>query len=368
MPDSLYTLWINIITSLPAWSPEYRVWIAPTVSVLLGIIGGMIVERLTLGILRSILRHTSIALNTEIANTLRGVIFWLFTLWGILMATDIAEGISEKLVGIIHKTILVIVMIVLIRITAKIVVAIMRFYMNRSREIQAFPNTSIFENIVRGLIFMFGFIMLLQTVGIAVGPLLAALGVGGLAISLALQDTLANMFAGINMILSKQIRIGSYVILEGKQEGSIQDIGWRNTILKNSVSGNVIILPNNKMAANILTNLPAPPDNTIPLSFNIGYDADLIKVEKICQELASSVLEQLEGKVPTTKSTIRYNSFNDIGIRINITLIARIGTDGDLVRHEYIKALDERFRKEDIEIAYVRNPSPNNLLTPIQTT
>ena len=122
------------------------------------------------------------------------------------------------------------------------------------------------------------------------------------------------------------------------------------------------------MAANILTNLPAPPDNTIPLSFNIGYDADLGKVEKICQELASSVMEQLEGKVPTTKSAIRYNSFNDIGIRINVTLIARIGTDGDLVRHEYIKALYERFQKEGIEIAYVRNPAPNNLLTPIQTS
>jgi small-conductance mechanosensitive channel len=358
MPDFLYSAWVNILTSLPSWTPEYRTWLAPVISIILGILVGIIVEKLVLGILRSILRHTSIALNNEIAQTLRGFILWLFSLWGILMAADIVEGVSEKVIGIVHKTILVIVMLILIRLTARIAVALIRFYMNRTRELQALPSTSIFENIIRVLVYLFGFIMLLQTVGIAVAPLLTALGVGGLAISLALQDTLANMFSGINMILSRQIRIGTYVTLEGKQEGTIQDIGWRNTTLKNPVTNNIIILPNIKMATNIITNMPIPPDNTIPLSFNLTYDTDLLKAEKICQDLASEVLEKLEGKAPTTKSAIRYNSFNDIGIRLNVTLIARLGTDGDLVRHEYIKALYERFLQENIEIAFVHTPLP----------
>jgi small-conductance mechanosensitive channel len=357
MPDFLYTTWINILTSIPSWTPEYRTWLAPIISIVLGVVVGIVVEKVVLGILRSILSHTSIALNNEIAQTLRGFILWVFGLWGLLMAADIVEGVSDKVINIVHKTILVIVMLILIRVCARIAVALVHFYMNRSRELQALPNTSIFENIIRVLVFLLGFIMLLQTLGVAVAPLLAALGVGGLAISLALQDTLANMFSGINMILSRQIRIGTYVTLEGKQEGTIQDIGWRNTTLKNPISNNIIILPNIKMATSIITNQPAPPDNTIPLSFNVTYETDLPKAEKICQDLAKEILEKIEGKPPNAASAIRYNAFNDLGIRLNITLVARLGTDGDLVRHEYIKALYERFQKEGIEIAYIHTPA-----------
>src|SRR5205823_797479 len=87
----------------------------------------------------------------------------------------------------------------------------------------------------------------------AITPLLTALGIGGLAVSLALQDTLSNFFAGIYVLLDKPIRIGDTVKLESGHEGTMLAIGWRTTRLRNT-SGEIIVVPNNKVVQSVLLN------------------------------------------------------------------------------------------------------------------
>ncbi|MEI8217725.1 MAG: mechanosensitive ion channel domain-containing protein, partial [Elusimicrobiota bacterium] len=113
---------------------------------------------------------------------------------------------------------------------ASMVYGIIDAYM--MKEALNLPHTSLTQNIIRGIIIAIGGLVILSHFGIAITPLLTALGVGSLAVALALQDTLTNLFAGFQIIASKQISSGDYVKTDTGQEGTVIDIGWRNTRIK----------------------------------------------------------------------------------------------------------------------------------------
>ena len=160
------------------------------------------------------------------------------------------------------------------------------------------PSTSIITNIVRIVIYAIGLLFLLQSLGISITPLLTALGVGGLAVALALQETLTNLFAGIQIIASGKIKPNNYVQLESGQEGYVQDITWRSTTIK-ALPNHIIIVPNSKMAGAIVRNYSLP-ENEIAVLINVGvsYDSDLEKVERVTIEVGKETLKDVQGGVP----------------------------------------------------------------------
>ena len=76
--------------------------------------------------------------------------------------------------------------------------------------------------VINGMLWILGFLISLTILGVSIAPLLTALGIGGLAVSLALKDTLENIFAGINVLMEKSIRVGDFIRLESGQEGSVK--------------------------------------------------------------------------------------------------------------------------------------------------
>ncbi len=112
--------------------------------------------------------------------------------------------------------------------------------------------TGLGAGLIKALIFILGGLVVLSTLGIAISPLVAALGVGGIAVGLALRDILSNLFAGIYILGEKPVRIGDFVKLETGQEGYVTDIGWRTTRIRMSPN-NTLIVPNGKLAESILT-------------------------------------------------------------------------------------------------------------------
>jgi small-conductance mechanosensitive channel len=82
------------------------------------------------------------------------------------------------------------------------------------------------------VVFAVGVLVLLSALGLQITPVLTALGVGGLAVALALQDTLANLFAGLHLLADKPIRVGDYVKVGDAAEGFVIDIGWRSTRIR----------------------------------------------------------------------------------------------------------------------------------------
>lgn len=102
------------------------------------------------------------------------------------------------------------------------------------------------------VIFVLGGLVILETLGIPVTPPVTALGAGGIAVALALQDILSNLFAGIYLLVERPLRVGEVVKLETGQEGTVADIGWRITRIR-MPPNSTIIVPNGKLAQSVLT-------------------------------------------------------------------------------------------------------------------
>jgi small-conductance mechanosensitive channel len=112
-------------------------------------------------------------------------------------------------------------------------------------------------SVLKVAVWIIGCLVLLSGLGVSITPMITALGIGGLAISLALQDTLSNFFAGLHLLIEKPIRLGDFVKLEWGQEGYVANIGWRTTRLRMS-SNDLVIVPNNKLMQSVVINYSRP--------------------------------------------------------------------------------------------------------------
>ncbi|MDO9585026.1 MAG: mechanosensitive ion channel [Syntrophales bacterium] len=107
---------------------------------------------------------------------------------------------------------------------------------------------------------------------------MTAIGIGGLAIALALQDTLSNLFAGIHILMEKPLRVGDFVKLETGQEGFVEDIGWRTTKVR-MLPNNMVIIPNSRLSQSILTNYCLPEKRlSLLIPIGVSYSSDPAKV------------------------------------------------------------------------------------------
>jgi len=210
-------------------------------------------------------------------------------------------------------------------------------------------STSIFRVLAKVGVWGIGISVTLNQLGISIAPLLTALGVGGLAVALALQDTLSNLFAGIHIILSKQVRVGDYIKLESGAEGFVTDINWRNTTIR-ALANNMVVIPNSKLASAIATNFNMP-DSEMAVSIPVGvaYNSDLEKVERITLETATEIQTEVEGALSGYVPSIRFHTFGENSIQFSVNLRVREFTDQYLVKHEFTKKLHNRYKAEGIE-------------------
>ncbi|GBC81435.1 Small-conductance mechanosensitive channel [bacterium HR10] len=326
-----------------------------------GLLAGVITERLVLNWLRRWAERTTWKLDEVLIDALRGVAFLLLTLLGLHLAL-VYWRLPPPYERILSKAIVALALLIG-------TVALMRFLSGvvihyASRYVLVPATTSAFQTIVRVSIFVVGLMVIFQTLGVNVTPILTALGVGGLAIALALQDTLANLFAGLHILAVRQIRPGDFVRLESGEEGYVGDIGWRNTTIR-TLTNNLVIIPNTKLAGAIVTNYSLPESETAVLvQVGVSYDSDLEWVERVTREVARDVLRTVPGGVPDFEPLIRYQTFGDSSIQFTVVLRGRTYPDQHLLRHEFIKRLHQRYREEGIEIPfpirtlYVREAAP----------
>ena len=141
------------------------------------------------------------------------------------------------------------------------------------------------------IVYSFAFLVILGRIGVNIGPYLAGLGIGGLAVALALQPTLTNFLSGTYVISDSVIRKGDYIQLESGVEGTVEEIGWRITKIRHW-QGNLIILPNTKLSDAVVTDFEKPDLSMVfGVDGGVSYDSDLDKVEQVIVEVATAVLK-----------------------------------------------------------------------------
>lgn len=213
--------------------------------------------------------------------------------------------------------------------------------------------TGLGTTLLRAVVFTLGGLLVLSSLGISVTPLLAALGVGGIAVGLALQDTLSNLFAGVHILVEKPVRVGDFVKLETGQEGYVTDVGWRTTRIR-MLPNNMVIVPNAKLAQSILTNYYLPePRMALLLPISVSYGSDPERVEKILVEEATRAAGDVTGLLGEPPPFVRFiPGFAESSLDFTLICQVREFVDQYLAQHELRKRIFRRFREEEIEIPF----------------
>lgn len=206
--------------------------------------------------------------------------------------------------------------------------------------IPRFASHGVVQGLIRGFVFGIGGLILLDLLGISITPILASLGIGSLAIALALQGSLTNFFAGIYIAIDQPVRLGDFIQLETGVDGYVIDIGWRSTRLK-TLANSVIIIPNTKLMDGVIRNYHLPrKELMIDVEIAVDCQSDLSRVEAATRDVAKAIAPD--------SPKVHFHSFGTNSIRLVATLRANEFVDGIRVRHEFIKALHERFKQEGI--------------------
>ena len=217
----------------------------------------------------------------------------------------------------------------------------------------AIPVTGLSQVIIKGVVLAIGLVILLGTLGISIAPLITALGVGGLAVALALQDTLSNLFAGLHILMERSIRLGDFVKLESGQEGRVIDISWRTTRVQMQPN-TVVVIPNNKLAQSVVTNYSLPePRMAMSMAVSVEYQSDPDRVERVLSEEASRGAKEIPGLLSDPPPVTRLiPGFGESSLDFTLVCQVRSFEDQPLVQHELRKRILRRLRQEGIEIPF----------------
>lgn len=202
------------------------------------------------------------------------------------------------------------------------------------------------------LVLVIGLLYVLRALGVDISPLLASGAIGGLAVALALQDTLANLFAGFSMAIDKPVKVGDFVKLESGEEGFVEEIGWRNTKIR-LYANNLVIIPNSKLTQSTITNYYLPrQETTVSISCGVAYDSDLQHVEEVTLAVAREVMARVAGTAPDWDPVVRWKEFGDSAITfVTLLRVQEFGAQY-VLRSEFVKALHQRYQQEGIEIPF----------------
>ncbi|WP_330462044.1 mechanosensitive ion channel family protein [Streptomyces sp. NBC_00820] len=311
---------------------------------------GLVLAFLSRTVLRWLAKHakrTRWTGDDVIVDALRSVVPWASIASGAAAAT-VALPLTKTVQRDVHLA-LEVWLILVVTLSAARVIGGLVHTVTQSRSGVA-GSATIFVNITRVLVLAIGFLVMLQTLGISIAPLLTALGVGGLAVALALQDTLANLFAGVHILASKTVQPGDYIRLSSGEEGYVVDINWRQTTVR-QLSNNLVVIPNGQLAKTNMTNFTRPEQQlTVLVQVGVGYDSDLDRVERVTAEVVTEVMTEITGAVPEHEPAIRFHTFGDS--RIGFTVILGVGEFSDQfrIKHEFVKRLHRRYREEGISI------------------
>ena len=208
------------------------------------------------------------------------------------------------------------------------------------------------RRIVTALIYAIGALLVLDLLNVNISPLIAGLGLGGLAVALALQPTLSNLFAGTYVMTEGVVHPGDYIELENGVSGYVIDVGWRSTRLR-TWTNNLVVVPNSRFAETIITNYQGPiPAVNIYLTCGVSLDSDLVRVEQVCREEMESLLDTDPRAVKEYGAYFAYESFDDSNITFYLFIQARDRLASFEVQSELIRMVQQRFRREGIVINY----------------
>ncbi len=221
-----------------------------------------------------------------------------------------------------------------------------------ARESTPLPSSSLFVNLARGTVWVIGLLVLLGALRVSIAPLVTALGVGGLAIGLALQPTLENLFGGIQVLMSHQVEPGDFIRLESGEEGWVRDITWRNTTIQ-MLSNDLVIAPNALIAKSRVMNFTSLDEqHSVVVPVSVAYGTDLEHIESVTHAVAVAAQHEIDGAVRDWDPPIRFYEFGESAVKLRVILRVDRYDVRFAVLSEFIKRLYAAYGDAGIAIPF----------------
>ena len=343
--------------------------VGPSVVFLVTLAVAWVLRRILLGSIRAWNKRTGGRPGLILAEALRGpTIIWMF-----ILATHLAiesSDLPHKIVDLYGPNLLMALWAISLTLMfMRVAGDIVRHYGGHIPG--ALPVTTLTQNLAQLAVLILGVVLTLGAFGLKITPILTALGVGGLAVALALQDTLSNLFAGFYIAVAGQIRLGDYIKLNSGEEGYVTDISWRSTAVR-ALSNNMIIIPNSKLSQAIVTNYYLP-EKRLSTSVQVGvsYGSDIERVERILLEMAVLAAQEIPEMLSEPAPSVSFDpGFGDssLGFTVNYQVTEFANQFG--VRNQLRKRIYRRFQEENIDMpfptrtVYLRGAEASNGLKP----
>jgi small-conductance mechanosensitive channel len=330
---------------------DWSLWqtVLPVVIIFLSLITGIIIRMTILKRLANLAKRSKSRMDDVFLESLRSVIVLWLVLLGVFISINILPlaAKQKQFLDQVFQTLLIFtIFLFLMQLLGKF------FFTYSDRLKSKIPAASIIKNTVKIFIMTIGLLIILQTLGISITPVITTLGVGGLAVALALQDTLANLFAGFHIIATQRVKPKDYIKLDSGEEGYVVDITWRDTLLR-QLPNNYIIIPNSRLSSAVVTNYYQPKKAmNLLIDVGIDYSSDLEQVEQVTLEVAREILKEVPGGEETFEPFMRYHTFGDSSINFTVYLRCKEFYEKFIVQHEFIKRLKKRYDQEGINIPF----------------
>lgn len=304
-------------------------------------------------IIHSFTKKTKTNVDEVIIKMVRKPLLVLIFIYGLiesLLRLNLRLGVRAT----IYQIYLLAVVILGVFVTYKIVLAVLEELMKE----KGGPNSAfgtvlkpVLEKVVGAILLIGGLIMVFHILGVQVTALLAGAGVAGLVIAFAAQDTLANFFSGMHLLLDRPFKIGDIILLETGEYCRIENIGLRSTKLYNIRDHEGIVLPNNNLANQKIVNI-VQPDSTIRAAIEVGvaYGSDIKKVKEILHQVAEEHPDVLKHGIYRTN--VRFKNFADSSLDFSLRVWVNEVVKQWEVTSDLREAIDRRFREEGIEIPF----------------
>ncbi len=337
---------------------EGQLWVDPIIGLIIfgiAILASVLSHYVIIPLAQRLSRHTETELDDRIFQSVRRpaslIIMVLGSYLAVVIPTDLTAG-QQHVVNALFTAAAILAVLVLI---ARLLSVSLDWYISQMSMDQRSASAHIVPILRRVaiiLVYAIGVMLILDVLGISIGPLIASLSLGGLAVALAIQPTLANVFAGTYVATENVISPGDYIELEGGIAGYVIEVSLRSTRIR-TWENQLVVIPNSRLADTIVTNYsePTPPINVF-LTCRVSYNSDLDRVEAVSRDAMTRVLEESPHGVKDYGSYFAFDTFGESNVDFWLFVQAKDRLASFELRSELINELHRRFAAEGIVINY----------------
>ncbi len=260
--------------------------------------------------------------------------------------------LPEKFEHFGSKLLFALVVLIMVYFPAKVIVLALRRIGQKDPSMLRVTQPASF--VVQMLFALLGTIVILENNGVTLTAVWTTLGVGSVAVALALQETLSNLFSGLYLLADRPVNPNDYIKLDSNQEGYVLRIGWRSTVLR-TLGNNYVIIPNSTLAKATITNYSAPETQmSYTLPIGVSYGTDPLKVEKVLLEATQEAIRDgLKGLLAQPAPSVSFiPGFGDSSLNFSLNVQVGQFTDQYPVQSDLRKRIVRKFQEAGIDMPF----------------